>query len=389
MRIAVVTRDASSLGGSNQYAQTVLEVIRTRLQEAEYKVFCEYRSHDTPSVDESIIHLKRTRNELLMSAGRVLSTFVRARFPYGKYKAVHEYRPDLIVCTNPSRVGSFLKIPYITPVHDLMHRTYRDLPEISLGEKLRREFSYRTIAKTSLMCVVNCEAVKSQMQEFYGTPAESIEVIHEIPPPYVFKHKDMKAGVADQILSKYSLPREFVFYPAQLWPHKNHLRLLKALSLLYERYNITIPMVFVGSKKEESTYRQLSAYLRQSPINRTVTFLGYVGDMEMVALYKKARVLVFPSINISTGIPIAEALFLGTPVLCSDLGSYREQVDEAGLLFDPFSVEDMAEKIRSFWLDPEMGRSLVDKAIKRRSMFSFATFADGWYEVIDRALRKI
>jgi glycosyltransferase involved in cell wall biosynthesis len=386
-RIAILIRNPAMLGGSNQYARAVLEVVKARLQARQYRIFCE-QAGARHFGGEPATGLPGERFPTLMRFGRMLAGMAGLPFQVGKFRPIAQYRPDLILCAHPSTAGA-LGLPYVTPVHDLMHRVYTGLPEIDRGERMMREARYRAIARTSLICVVDSQAVKDQLRQFYRRAPESIEIIREIPPPYVFAHYDMLPEQAERLVQKYDLPERFLFYPAHFWSHKNHLRLLQALAFLKDRYGLAVPIVFVGARKEAVTYQNLIDYLADSPIRPQVKFLGYVDDVDMVALYRQSLALVFPSINISTGIPVAEATFLEKPVLCSDLASYREQLDGAGLLFDPFSVEDMAEKIRQVWQDPGLQQTLTRRAAEKKPLFSFETFAMRWHEVIEGALAKV
>ncbi len=391
MRIAVFTGTGAFHGGSRQYALGVIEAVKSQFSKDSYKIFSLNKSwcKNSESQLENIVELPQEKNEFLMKMCRQFANQTGARFIHGKYRPIYDYQPDLVVCTNPTSVGSFLRLPYVTPIHDLQHRVYRHLPEISTIEALKRERNYRIITKTSLINVVNCYAVKQQVQKFYKVSTDAIEIVHEVPSPYFYKNKNMTKETAIRGLAKYNLPDQFLFYPAQLWSHKNHLQLLKALTLLYNKERLKIPVVFVGSKKEKSTYQQINSFLKQSPIREFVKFLGYIDDLEMVSLFKRSRALVFPSINISTGIPVSEALFMGLPVLCSNLDCYKAQAGKAGLFFDPFNAEDIADKIRSFWLKPEIENALCVAAEEKGERMAKENFSEEWTAVIMKAIQKI
>ena len=113
-----------------------------------------------------------------------------------------------------------------------------------------------------------------------------------------------------------------------------------------------------------------------------------LSEREVVALYKRATALVFPSLIGPTNIPPLEAMVLGTSVLCSDLFSMPEQVGHAGLLFDPFDVEDMAEKIYRIWTDENIRKELVKRGYDRIKNLTLENYTMQWEEVIKGALQN-
>ncbi len=120
-----------------------------------------------------------------------------------------------------------------------------------------------------------------------------------------------------------------------------------------------------------------------------VFHLGYVSDKEIVALYKRATALIYPSLAGPTNLPPIEAMILGTPVLCSNLFAMPEQVGAAGLLFDPFSIGDMAEKILRLWTDNSLRQQLVQRGYEQVKDLTQENYARQWETVIETALQRM
>ena len=186
------------------------------------------------------------------------------------------------------------------------------------------------------------------------------------------------------------MPKNFVFYPAQFWAHKNHLNLIKAIKIAEDKYNQKIPLVLVGNDKANSkNYNKIMNLAKDLNLQDRIFHLGYVKDEEIVALYKKTMVLVFASVGGPTNIPIVESMFLGTPVICPNLFAMPEQVGDAGVLFDPFNPEDMAEKIVKVWTDESLRKQMVDKGYEKIKDFNFESYAKMWIMAVKKALGKI
>jgi glycosyltransferase involved in cell wall biosynthesis len=279
------------------------------------------------------------------------------------------------------------KIPYIVSILDIMHKYYPSFPEYPLKERIMRNIVYENASKHSLFAVVDSKQGADDLNSFYKIPKEKIRVIPYIPPPYIYKYKNMTIDTASNILAKYSLPNKFFFYPAQFWYHKNHIRLFKALKLINEKNQEKIYLVLVGSQKE--SFANIMNFIKKNNLSHQIIYLGYVSDKEIVALYKKAVAFVFPSLLGPTNIPPLEAMLLGTPVICSKLFSMPDQIGNAGLFFNPFEVKDIADKIYKIWMDKDLRSDLIRKGYKKIKDITLERYAKQWEDVIDEALGKI
>jgi glycosyltransferase involved in cell wall biosynthesis len=125
---------------------------------------------------------------------------------------------------------------------------------------------------------------------------------------------------------------------------------------------------------------------------KNARFLGELGAEDVTALYRGARFLVFPSIWFETfGLVMAEAMSNGVPVVASRLGVMPDVVDDGvtGLLFNPGDADDLAEKMRKMWEDPElcgrMGRAAREKVMRT---YTEDAYFDGIMKVYERAIRR-
>jgi glycosyltransferase involved in cell wall biosynthesis len=102
-----------------------------------------------------------------------------------------------------------------------------------------------------------------------------------------------------------------------------------------------------------------------------VKVLGDLPYEDLPCIYNMARLLVFPSLFEGFGIPLVEAMACGCPVVCSAVTSIPEVIGDAGLLFDPLSPMDIAEKILTVWNNPEVRTVMRDKGLARAKLFSW------------------
>jgi glycosyltransferase involved in cell wall biosynthesis len=189
---------------------------------------------------------------------------------------------------------------------------------------------------------------------------------------------------------EYGLPERYLFYPAQFWPHKNHVRIVQALGLLKDR--LRIPIVFCGSNSgpiRQETYAETVRLIRTLGLEHDVRLLGYVPDSHMAGLYRGAVALIFPTFFGPTNIPVLEAWALDCPVLSSDIRGIREQVGEAGVLVNPRSVEALADGIQRLWTDDGLRKRLIQEGRKRLTAYTPEDYDRRLAEILREARSRI
>ncbi|MCX6718093.1 MAG: glycosyltransferase family 1 protein [Candidatus Staskawiczbacteria bacterium] len=294
---------------------------------------------------------------------------------------------DLLIIPFPLLFGFENKIPYIVSIPDIMHKYYHNFPEYNFKARIKRDIVYKCSAENSVLSAVESKQGADDLNKFYKIPKEKIMIAPLIPPGYVYELKNMDEKVVDSLLSKYNLPEKFIFYPAQFWFHKNHLRLIKSLKIIKDKYKAEVNLVLAGDPgANKKNYLKVMELAEKSGIKNQIFHLGYAPDEEIVALYKKSWALVFPTLIGPTSIPPLEAIVLGTPVLCSNLFAMPEEVGNAGLLFNPFLPEDMAEKIYQLWTDGNLRENLVKNAKKMAEGITRESFTNKWENAINEAL---
>jgi glycosyltransferase involved in cell wall biosynthesis len=167
-------------------------------------------------------------------------------------------------------------------------------------------------------------------------------------------------------------------------PRKNHLAVLHAAELLW-RSGLQFNLVFVGGNSWNSDH--FHARLRQlQDAGRPLMAITALPDHLLWAAYRLARCTVFPSLSEGFGLPVAESLACGTPVITSDFGSMREIAADGGaLLIDPRNEDQLADTLNQLLTDDDLHARLSATARARtpRSWDDYAT--DTWHYLIDGA----
>jgi len=96
---------------------------------------------------------------------------------------------------------------------------------------------------------------------------------------------------------------------------------------------------------------------------------GFVSDEETVALRKEAEVYVFTALKEGFSLTPLEAQYFGLPCVISDIPCHREVYGDSVLYFNPYDVEDIAEKIIRVLHDNELREELIKKRIRKNEKF--------------------
>ena len=278
-------------------------------------------------------------------------------------------RCDLWLFPSLDPLAFEIPVRSLAAIHDLMHRYEAGFPEVSeTGTYRLREWTYQNICGWSAGVLVDSDKGKEQAKDSYGLPEERIHVLPYIAPAYI---TDPPATI--DISGKYGLPKKYLFYPANFWEHKNHRNLIEAIGRLKAELP-DLSIVFVGSKK--NGYDKVQKQIEKMALRDAVVVLGYVPDGEMAEFYRRARALVMPTFFGPTNIPPLEAFAVGCPVAVSGIYGIPEQVGDAALLFDPSSVEDIAQSIKLLWTDDDLCATLVGRGRKRAVAWGQEQFND-------------
>jgi glycosyltransferase involved in cell wall biosynthesis len=271
------------------------------------------------------------------------------------------------------------EIPYISIVLDLQHRLQPFFPEVSVGgEWDRRERHYGRHVMRAARLITGTRAGKAELQLFYQVPEDRIAILPHPTPS--FPPEDQGAD-PQTVVAKYGIPSAHLFYPAQFWPHKNHVGLLLAARLMQEKYGIALPVVLVGSDRGNERYvRRLAV---DWGLADRVYFLGFVPREDLRALYRSAFALVFPSFFGPENLPPLEAFAVGCPVVAARVPGAEEQLGDAALLVDPRKPDEIAAAIYSLHTNPELRRTLVERGTKRAARFTGSDFVAGLLSILN------
>ncbi len=275
-------------------------------------------------------------------------------------------------------------LPFVAIVYDLLHEVHPEFLERQIVDQRRIETAEMVRKASRVVCA--SEFSRRAMLATTGIPAERVVVI-----PPVIEPRPMglaKDGGGQPILSRYELSRHGYFlYPANSWPHKNHLRLLEAYALLRDRGPGRPPsLVLAGA--DTGSGGEVTSAVRRLGLEGDVVSPGYVPAGDLAVLLSEAMALVYPSLYEGYGLPTMEAMAVGTPVACSRAASLPEVAGDAALYFDPLSVPDIARALGELTaMDSAERAALVEKGHRRfREHESPGTLASRYLALLGESL---
>ncbi|MDB6168321.1 MAG: glycosyl transferase group 1 [Verrucomicrobia bacterium] len=279
----------------------------------------------------------------------------------------------------PFGTSEFLspEIPSVSLIVDLLHR---DLPAaLSVEEVNHRHARFAEVARTATYFQCNSRHVVERLGHHYGVPpARCFHTYNAVQG----RLPDVDAPLPD------GAPHDpFFFYPANFWPHKNHEALLVAYRLYAQAAGSRAwPLVFTGHPDERmAQLREMSDGLG---LAERVAFLGHVTDEALVALWKRAGALVFPSLCEGFGMPLLEAMRFGVPIIAATASALPEVAGDAALLVDARDPQALAETMRRVAIRTDVKDALVARGHARLSAFSLELEAGRLAHFLASAARR-
>jgi len=383
VRVGILSTADPKSGGIYQYTLSLLEAF-SNYSSNEFE-YIQIRLPNFPKILKEDIVINQDKSNIILKIKRLIFQQFGLKIGdiLGSYNHPELKDIDLIISPVVAAMPLYMQKPFIMSIYDFQHKYYPSF--FTIKERILREITF-SVSKRANTLICESSFVKRDIEKFLKIPEERIRVITSPPPKYI---QEINIGSQDviNVKRKYGLPERYIFYPAQFWFHKNHIKLLEALSLLRNKYNTIVPLILVGSKK--NNFDNVMKAIEKLNLERQVKYLGYVPDEDMPYLYKLSTALVMPTLFESVSMPIWEAFYLGVPVVSSNVFALPEQVGDAGLLFDPFNIEDMAKKIYKIWVDENLREELVRKGYNRIKELTLENYAKQWEDVIEEVSRAL
>lgn len=318
--------------------------------------------------------------------------FSRAQAVYRLWKLLLAIRmpekPDLAHWTYPLPIKVRGR-PNIYTLHDVVPLR---LPYTTLDQKRHYFRLLKKLGRSAEHIVTVSECSKRDLVELVGIPEERITNTYQsvsIPDKYRFKPEDDVAREVEG-LTGFDYKGYFLFW-GSLEPKKNIGRLIEA----YLSSQVETPLVIVGAQawKSEQELKLLGetgtvygSLERRRGARKRIIQMPYAPFPLLVSLIRGAKAALFPSLYEGFGLPVLEAMLLGTPVICSNTSSLPEVAGDAALMVDPYDTQAITRAIRAMDADAELREHYIALGHSQAARYSPEIYRERLKAVYDRHL---
>lgn len=374
MRIGIDCRTLLNPGhgegaGVGHYTYLLVKHLLALDTDHEFALFFDYRVRDLREFERSNVHVHR--------------------FAFSQYKRFLPFtyshmlitglllKERLDVFHSPANVLPLTyRRPSVITVHDLaIYKNPAWFPAQIFSTKLLVPQSLR--AARHIIAV--SQSTKDDLREIFGVPGTKVTVIHEAPFVAPINVKDRNVDV----LEKFKLSKPYILFVGTVDPRKNLETLLEALLLLRRREDLkNVQLVLAGAKgyKHEEVFDRIS----QLKLAKAVRYVGYVTHNEKLQLYKHADVFAFPSLYEGFGLPVVEAMSMGTPVVAARTASIPELAGKAALLVNPENTKELAGALQQVLTSPEQAGAMIKRGLVQAQLFDWEMAARKTLAVYER-----
>jgi glycosyltransferase involved in cell wall biosynthesis len=288
---------------------------------------------------------------------------------YGLPKVDWFVRFDVLFATNFVPPPTDARRVVIT-VHDLAYRLY---PETAPHATRRWLRGIDGALRRATGILVPSESTKRDLVDLYPVDPERVTVTHLGVDAGAFR-RPARVEI-DRVRARFGIDGPYLLFLGGIEPRKNLPRVIEAFSALREDVSLVIAGGAVHWNPEGSHLMGRALEALPSDARRRVLLTGYVPDREKVALLAGSLGLVYPSLYEGFGLPVAEALAGGTPVLTSNVSALPEVTGEAALLVDPADVVAIADGMRRLLGDEALRARLSEEGPERAALFTWESTA--------------
>ncbi|MBL7142207.1 MAG: glycosyltransferase family 4 protein [Candidatus Pacebacteria bacterium] len=352
MRIAINLIPFSSIQGTEIFLKNIISNILKFKKNEKFFIFC---TEDLPPL------LNFPQLETIKIKG--------LKFKYGKalyqqigfYFLLKKYQIDFLF--SPSPIAPIFYKNKIVVIHDCAYDRFFEFE--NLFSKTYFKIIYYSAKYFSKKIITISNFSKNELIKLYKINPNKIEVICEGVPELPGVSEDF----IQKTLNKFKIDRPYFLYIGNWRPRKNLIGLIKAFKIFREKNNLDFLLVIGG--KRDKRFLDLEGEIKKNQLERRVILTDILTREEVAALYKKAKMLTFPSFYEGFGLPILEAQSLGIPVLTSNISSLPEVGGNSVLYVNPYNVEEIAQGMEKITFDEKLRQALVKKGFENIKRFSW------------------
>ncbi len=316
--------------------------------------------------------------------------WTRIALPFSLYTI--KRKPDLIF--SPTHyIPRFSPVNRVVTIFDL---SFLHFPEMFNAKDLWQLRNWTKFSAENADHIITISKFSKQdIIEQYSVDKKNITVAYPGYDEEKFKVQNVSEETAfgrtkfkiEETKRKYKIGDNYIIYVGTIQPRKNLIRLIEAVSRI-ENIRLIIVGKTKGEGKEGWMFQETLDAPKRLGIEDRVIFTGYVPSEDLPYLLQAAQAFILPSLWEGFGIPVLEAMACGVPVLASNVSSLPEVCGNAGLTFDPYSVDQIEQAIRTIISDKKLANKLSKQGLKQAKKFSWEKMAKTVLKVFEKVVSK-
>lgn len=303
-------------------------------------------------------------------------------------KIANSHALDLIHFT-ANTAPLFINVPYVITMHDTIFFEQIEFFKKGVsyyqqfGNFYRKVFAKRAVKKAKkIITVSNTE--KDNISTLMNVEKSKIQTVYNgVSDDFKVK---LDNNQKQHIRQKFTNGDSYIFLIGSNHPRKNIKGALAAANILINKYNYQGKFVLPNTSNEELD----SLLINNNLINlkNSIITTQYLSREDLIMLIASADLMLFPSFREGFGLPIVEAFACGVPVVTSNVSSLPEIASDAGLVADPYSPEDIAQKAFSIINNPEFAKTLIERAYTKLDLYRWDNYARSIIEIYKEEIKK-
>ncbi|HKD19715.1 MAG TPA: glycosyltransferase family 1 protein [Thermoanaerobaculia bacterium] len=269
----------------------------------------------------------------------------------------------------------------VVTIHDIIHVLYPQFLPNRLALLYARVMIRRALRRADRIITVSYNS-KRDLVDYFGIAPARVEVIYNGVAARF--RPDVPAAERDRVAERYALPRPYLLFLGGEKPHKNVRNVLRAFAEARRERSLPHTLVLAGPMpKNRSRVEALVAALDLGP---HVVRTGVVPEEDLPGLFAGADAFLYPTLYEGFGLPVAEAMACGVPVLTSSTSALQEIAGGYAYLVDPMDVDAIARGIGDLATDAARRAEFADLGRRRAADFSWDRAAETTLRVYAEAL---
>ncbi len=270
------------------------------------------------------------------------------------------------------------KVQVMTIIHDISFKVYPEFIKFSDLFFLKILIPLSLGRADKIIGVSRFTA--EELKKYYPASQNKVAWIHNAVSED-FLRQDISPEKILAAKKKYHLPDEYILYIGTLQPRKNLPVLIEAYAKI--KNAVSAKLAIAGGRGHNLDPR-IDKTVSELNLKKDVFFPGFINEKDKAAIMKGARVFCFPSLYEGFGIPILEAMSVGTPVIASNIAPHREIAGDAVRFFEPKNPGDLADQIQELLNDDNLMEILAQKGRLQAQNFSWKKTARNMIDILNQ-----